>query len=308
VLIVKQFAHQRYRSYPNILAIGIGAKFKALSPGPAPVEKVSRLTCIQFFVDRKKRVLKPRHRLPRFMYHRFLNGRVDRRGKIPTDVIAVGTIHAACRAGARLDSNRDHGLITLIFRNKVQQGKPFHLISCAHVAGDIRRSPPAHDELISQDSRARPFARTIVSTTARGGEIEYDIALAKIDDSALPLRELRIRDSDLVLDSFLPARSIQQGLGVNAVLRNRSTHGTVDSLHCTAEVDYGGGTFLVHNLFGINVGADKGDSGGLIYSETRAVGMVVAASPEGWLWFQPIESAISALNRIAPVSISVFNP
>jgi hypothetical protein len=76
----------------------------------------------------------------------------------------------------------------------------------------------------------------------------------------------------------------------------------------TADIDYGGGTFLVHNLFGVNLAAAKGDSGGLIYRETQAMGIVVAASPLGWLWFQPLQPAFSFLGNIAPVNISAFHP
>jgi hypothetical protein len=246
--------------------------------------------------------------LPGFVYHRFPDGRIDRRRKIPTDVIPVGRMRAACGAGSPLSSNGDRGLITLIFRNKVEAGKPFYLISCAHVVGDLDRSPPAYDALATEDSTAAPFARTVVNSTADAGVVDYDIGLARIQDGPLPLQELRIRDEAAPLDSFLPLRSIQQGLGVTAVLRNGSRHGTVDSLHAAAEVRYGGETFLVENLFGINVAASPGDSGGLIHTDTRAVGILVATSPEGWLWFQPLESALSFLNGISPVGIGVFNP
>jgi hypothetical protein len=308
LLVVKRFAHQRYRSYPNVLAVGIGAKFRRLSKASASTRKLMDLTCIQFFVTRKRRTMQSRHRLPGFVYHRLLNGRVDYHRKIPTDVIPVGRIHAACGAGSNLDSNADHGLITLIFRNKVEAGKPFYLISCAHVVGDIRRSPPAYEELTSDSSTARPFARAMINSTADGGEVAYDIALAKIDDCALPLEELRIRDETISLKSFLLPQSIQQGLGVSAVLRGCSTRGTVDSLDATATVSYGAETLLVHNLFGVNVTASKGDSGGLVYKAAQGVGVVVAASPEGWLWFQPLQSAISFLKDLAPVRIRVFNP
>ena len=122
------------------------------------------------------------------------------------------------------------------------------------------------------------------------------------------MRELRVRDESFRLKSFFPAQSLQQGLTVSAVLRSGSTRGAVAALQVSADVTYGRETFLVHNLFGVNVSASKGDSGGLIYRDTQAVGIVVAASPAGWLWFQPLQSAISFLNTISPVSIGVFNP
>jgi hypothetical protein len=308
LLVARRFARRRYGSCANVLAVGIGAKFKRRTPGAVAADKVAGLTCIQFFVTHKEPQLKPRQRLPGFVYRRFVNGRVDYRGRIPTDVIPVGEFRTACRAGSPLDANGDHGLITLIFRNKVSPRNRFYLISCAHVAGDIHRSPPPYDQLISRGSNARPFARTLVNATATGNAIEYDIALAKIEDHALPLPELRIRGTRCVLDSFFPSRLIQPGLGVSAVLRRHSTRGTVDSLQTTASVRYGRETFRVHHLFGINAAAGEGDSGGLVYRGTRAVGIVVAASPQGWFWFQPLEPAIAFLNRIAPIRLSLFNP
>jgi hypothetical protein len=309
LLLVKRFAHRRYRSYPNVLAVGVGAKFRRRPGGSGPGDKLEGVACVQFFVTRKRRRIPWRHRLPRFVYGRFPDGRVDRRRKVPTDVIPVGTIQAAaCAAGSQLDSNVDHGLITLIFRNKAEAGNVFYLVSCAHVAGDPGRSPPAYPELSSDCSSATPFATTLVNSTANAGEIAYDIALARVQEDALPLQELLIRDENLPLDSFLPLQSIQLGLAVSAVLRSYSTRGSVDSLDASAEVSYSGETYLVHNLFGVNVAAQKGDSGGLVYRETQAVGLVVAASPEGWLWFQPLEPAVSFLNSISPVTFRVFNP
>jgi hypothetical protein len=252
-------------------------------------------------------MLPRRHRLPGFVYGRFRNGRIDYRRRIPTDVIPLGRIHAACGAGSLLDAPGDHGLITLIFRNKAEAGNRYYLVSCAHVAGDVHRSPPAYSELTCDRSAAEPFARTLVNATARANELAYDIALARIEERAQPLRELRIRGERFSLKSFLPRRFLQPGLGVSAVLRNRTVRGAIDSLEVSASVGYGGRTCRVHNLFGLNVAARKGDSGGLIYRRTQAVGIVVAASQAGWLWFQPLQSAIAFLSGISPVNLGVFN-
>ena len=308
LLRVKHHAHRRYLSCANVLAVGIGTKFKRPTSESASSRRIKGVICLQFFVTRKRRLIRPRQRLPKFVYARFRNGRVDYRRRIPTDVIPLGTIHAASGAGSLLDAPGDHGLITLIFRNKAEAGNRYYLVTCAHVAGDIRRSPPAYDELTCDGSATEPFARTLVNSTARGNELAFDIALARIEERALPLRELRIRGESFSLKSFLPRRLLQPGLGVSAALRGRSTRGAIDSLEASASVIYGSQTRLVHNLFGVNVAARKGDSGGLIYRDTQAVGMVVAASPAGWLWFQPLQSAMAFLSDISPVNLGVFNP
>jgi hypothetical protein len=308
LLATKRFACWRYGSYPNVLAVGVGTKFQRPTHGPGRPRRVAGVTAIQFFVSRKHPRLRRHQRLPEYIYRRRADGRVNYREKIPADVIVVGGIHAACGAGSALDSNGEHGLITLIFRNKAEPGQAWYLMTCAHVAGDVQRSPPAYPELSCDASGADPFARTTLNSTARAGEIEYDIALARIDRGALPISELGIREKPFRLQSFLPPQRLQQGLDVDVVLRNYSTRGAVESLHATAAVRYGSQTFRVHNLFGLNVAAARGDSGGLVCRKTEAVGIVVAASPEGWLWFQPLWPALEHLKALSTVPISVFNP
>lgn len=184
---------------------------------------------------------------------------------------------------------------------------PFYLVSCAHVAGDVQRSPPAYPELTCDDSSAGPFARTLVNSTVVGDSLNYDIALAKLEEGALPVAELRVRGERAALASFLPQRRLQPGVGVRATLSNRTARGTVETVHASASIAYGNRTYDVHNLCGANIDASPGDSGGLVYRNSEAVGIVVAASPEGWLWFQPLESAIEFLNTISPVPVNVFN-
>ena len=306
LVAAKRFAFKQYGKYPNVIGVGIGTKFKRMSRHRNSAERLANTTCIQFFVSRKKRTVSQHHKLPRFVYGRFADGRVNFREKIPTDVIELGKIRAACTAGSQLDSNTEHGLITLIFKNKADLVEPLFLISCAHVAGDIHISPPAYDELTSDCFPANPFAHTIANTTAIQDEIMYDIALAGISASAPPIQELTIRGADYSLTGFLPVESIQQGMWVDAVLRNVNSRGNVDALHATASIQYGPQVFQVHNLFGVNVTAQKGDSGGLVHQNGDAVGIVVAASPAGWLWFQPLKPAFEYLQTISPINISVF--
>jgi len=308
-LDLKHFAIRRYGSRPNVVGVGIGTKFKRGADRAGTARRMEGITCVQFFVVKKRKGLKPGRRLPGFLHRRLRNGRADRRCRVPTDVIAVGMIRAAgCAAGSWLDSNADRGLVTLIFRNKAGAGHRIYLLTCAHVAGDLERSPPAYPGLTSGCSSADPFAVTVVNSTVRDGEVEFDIALAEVQPAARPVAELRVRDEDAQLDSFLPAGRIQQGLGASVVLRNASPRASVDSVNGSARIGYAGGTYLVHNLFGMNLAAGRGDSGGLVRLGTRAVGIVVAVSPLGWLWFQPLQPAVDFLNTFSPVAIRVFNP
>jgi hypothetical protein len=306
ILFAKHAALQIYGRYPNVIGVGIGTKFRGHGKRRQKIKPVAGVKCIQFFVERKTKSVQKRRKLPKFVFARSKDGSISYGIRIPTDVIEVGAIERACGAGCQLDSNTEHGLMSLIFTNKADDARSFFLLSCAHVAGDIGRTPPAFPDLTSDCSPANPFAETITNSTEANGEVSYDIALARIDDAALPLEELTIKNHTARIDRFFPSGSIQQGMWVDAELRSNEPRGSVDSLDASADIQYGSKLLTVHNLFGVNVRAAKGDSGGLVYQNSQAVGIVVATSPRGWLWFQPIESAFEYLQSISPIPIKVF--
>ncbi|MDQ0797206.1 S1 family peptidase [Streptomyces sp. B1I3] len=86
------------------------------------------------------------------------------------------------------------------------------------------------------------------------------------------------------------------GMSVTRRGSTTGTHsGTVTGLDAT--VNYGGGD-IVHGLIRTNVCAEPGDSGGPLYSGTRAIGLTSGGSGNcssgGTTFFQPVTEALSA--------------
>src|SRR5436190_15460294 len=141
IIFAKHAALKRYRNYPNVIGIGIGTKFKRDRSRRKIIRKLSGIKCIQFFVKKKPGTIRQRWALPKFVFGRSKDGALQYSSKIPTDVIEVGAIRRVCSAGSQVDSNTEHGLMSLIFVNKANKAKKLFLLSCAHVIGDIGRTP-----------------------------------------------------------------------------------------------------------------------------------------------------------------------
>jgi hypothetical protein len=56
----------------------------------------------------------------------------------------------------------------------------------------------------------------------------------------------------------------------------------------------------VPHLFTLASPAQPGDSGGIVHRGEQAVGIVVARSPSGFCWFQPLEAAVRHLASLEP--------
>ncbi|WP_244167373.1 trypsin-like serine protease, partial [Streptomyces mutomycini] len=71
----------------------------------------------------------------------------------------------------------------------------------------------------------------------------------------------------------------------------------VDAPNTDATVNYGGGD-IVYGMIRTNVCAEPGDSGGPLYSGTRAIGLTSGGSGNcssgGTTFFQPVTEALSA--------------
>jgi hypothetical protein len=265
--------------------------------------------CVQFFVREKQR--QPLSRpLPKFVYG-VSGGRIDRSVKFPTDVIKVGKLHLACGAGTRLEALGSAGTATLFFRNRAEPSQSvYYVLTCSHVVGDLTDSPPVNDEVNCPDCiETSPFGNVIKNSISRGEPLEYDIALARLTDSAVKalgadrLRQLdgRVEDEDLVLTKILDAKDIRPSVEVDCNLaRSGSRSGRVRSFAGSFLAELRGRELLVHNLYILDVAAVPGDSGGLIYSDDCAIGVIVARSPDGWAWFHSLQGAIGYLGKLDP--------
>ena len=292
----------RYGRLRNVLDVGVGLKFE----GGAPVGDA---LCIQFCVSRKTRP-RGRDRLPRFVYARRRDGSLDRSRRVATDVVVVKGARFACGAGTRLDAPGEFGSQTLLFRN-ASDGL-YYLLTCAHVAGDLQRSPPVDPRLDSDCCPGRQFATTLLNSTHTQGAVEWDVALARLEGACTPKPTLQVEGSGVPLRRIRPQAEIVPGAFVEcAAARSGGFPARIASDARSFDLVLDGAEYRVHNLLLLQARLLPGDSGGLVYDGDEAVGLLVgvagdAAGNQGWGLFQPLEGALDYLAARCGFPLSVF--
>jgi hypothetical protein len=305
-------ARRLYWDYPNVVGISTGTKYVKST---ATDDHAS----VQFYV-REKGFSKKRKKkaLPRFVYGRFKNGKVNRKLRLTTDVIDVGRVRIVCGAGSPISSSsgltRQDGTITFVFKNKTKTNNSYYVVSCAHVIGDI----DGHSDIpLVLESECRPgitpFATTIFSSMENHNLVEYDIAIARINSPCLPLPDLKIVGTDASIRSFMPKDQIIPSLHVSCRLpMSNAESGVVGSYGGWVKIEYGEGIYEVENAWMVKVDSRvrEGDSGGLIYDGNTAIGIVFASSKlgVGWAWFHPLIDAFEYVRKNASMELKVFSP
>lgn len=307
----KRAALRLYRNYPGVVGISTGTKYVKRTA-------TDNHASIQFYV-RKKELSKHRRRkeLPRFVYGRFKSGKVNRKLKFTTDVIEVGRIRMVCGAGSPISSSigltRQNGAMACIFKNKIGSGNDYFVVSCSHVIGKIDGQS---DLPVIVESECRPgitpFATTLFSSTQHDQQVEYDIAIAQIDPTCLPMRDLGILGTNVAIRSFMPKSEIIPSLPVSCALPvSHAKRGVVGSYAGAVSVEYRKGTYEVENAWMVKVDkrVRKGDSGGILYDGNAAIGVVFAASEsnEAWAWFHSLIDAFEYLSKNVNKKLKVFS-
>jgi hypothetical protein len=297
---VSNACKKKYRYYPNVIAIGVGLKF-------INGNSISNSLCIQFYVTEKIKEITANKRLPRFVYGRTSDGEIDRSTRIPTDIIELKGLHLACKSGTEIGVIGEEGTITLIFRNKELGSSDFYLITCAHVAGDVLKSEPIDPTITSSCCNKSPIlASTVVNSTQKDGRVKYDIALAKIAKECTPQSELEVTGSSTIIDRFLPSDEIRVGMQVSCAFpKSNLVSAQISSSRISLPIIIDGREYQVDNLFKIDKPVREGDSGGLLYDGSDAIGILVAKS-DGFGFFQPIEEAFEHLKQITTIPIKCF--
>jgi hypothetical protein len=291
---VREAAERIYLNRPGVVGVSAGTKFRA----GQPTDEV----CIQFFVVQKLRGLPSNKSLPVFLCGRKKGGVIDRSVRIKTDVIEVGVVEFSCGGGSLTRAQNEQGTITLIFRNKVAGDNRFLLLTCAHVAGDVAYSPPLNQELqIHRQTGGLLSATTLKNSTHNNGTMEYDIAIARIDDVFPDDHDRFVIQDNIQLDDFLPQDQLNPFLSVKCMLGvSGLLQGQIHSYAGAVKVSLHNRWYTLRNVFVIDRSVQHGDSGGIVYADTKAIGLIVARSPEGWAWFQPLEPAIKHLSETEP--------
>ena len=306
----KRAARRLYRRYPNVVGISTGTKYVK---NAATDDHAS----IHFYV-RKKGFPKSHKKkiLPRFVYGRFKNGKVNRKLRFTTDVIKVGRVRMVCGAGSPISSSigltRQNGTMTFVFKNKLGSGNNYYVVSCAHVIGNIDGQS---DIPVIVKSKCRPgttpFAETLFSSAQHDQQVEYDIAIAQINSSCLPMRDLKIVETNVSIRSFMPKNKITPSLPVSCALPvSNAKRGVVESHAGSVSVEYRKGTYEVENAWMVKVDrrVREGDSGGIIYDGGTAIGVVFAASEseDGWAWFHPLTDVFEYVRKNVNVELKCF--
>jgi hypothetical protein len=299
-----------YKKYPNVVGISTGTKYVKRTA-------TDNHASIQFYV-RKKGFPKSRKRkaLPRFMYGRFKDGKVNRKLRFTTDVIEVGRVRIVCGAGSPISSSigltRQIGTMSFVFRNKAESDNNYYVVSCAHVIGNIDEQG---DLSVVVESETRPgtvpFAKTLFSSVQEIQVVEYDVAIAQINSACLPMRDLEIIGTNVGIRSFMPKNQIIPPLPVRCMLPvSNAEKGTVESYAGSVSIEYRKGTYEVENAWMVKVDrrVRVGDSGGIIYVGGAAIGVVFAASDmdDGWAWFHPLIDAFEYIRKNVSVKLKCF--
>ena len=195
----KKAADRLYRKFPNVIGISTGTKFTKRSA-------TDYHAAIQFYVRRKVAPRRKSQTLPRFVYGRFKNGKVNRRVRFMTDVIEVGRVRMVCQAGSPISASfgltRQKGRITFAFKNKAGRAPHNYVVSCAHVLGDIDAAtniPAVIDSECCPD--VEPFATTLFSSSQVDEKVEYDIAIAEVSDTCTDVADGRVAGTTEVAPS-----------------------------------------------------------------------------------------------------------
>jgi hypothetical protein len=246
----------------------------------------------------------PGIRLPRFVYARTPDGKIDYSRRVPTDVVELRDLRFAQQSGTEVFVTGESGTITMIFANLAEPESPLYLLTCSHVAGDLRQSPPV--DPVIQDRSGVLLATTIANTTDVYGVVDYDIALAQLQGDFAQDTALGIAGTQQKLVCFMPSSQIRPGLQVDCAfpVSNVQT-ATVASHRTTLPLVLDGRECSVGNLFLINRAPRHGDSGGLLYSDNAAVGILVGMS-EGFGLFHPLEEAVDYLQQLSSFPIQCF--
>jgi hypothetical protein len=307
---VGRAALRLYKRYPNVIGISTGTKYvKRLA--------TNNHVSIQFYV-RKKGFSKnwKIKALPRFMYGRFKDGKVNRKLRFTTDVIEVGRVRMVCGAGSPISSSigltRQNGTMSFVFRNKAESNSNHYVLSCAHVIGNIDE-PGDLSVVVESEMRPEsvPFATTLFSGAQVGQVVKYDIAIAQVNSACLPMRDLEIVGTDVGIRSFMPKNQIIPSLPIRCMLPvSNAEKGTVESHAGSVSIEYRKGIYEVQNAWMVKVNkrVRVGDSGGIIYVDGTAVGIVFAASDsdEGWAWFHPFIDAFEYVCKNVNVELKCF--
>jgi len=296
-------ARRRFLGVDNVLAIGRG-------PKRAEGETLD-VSAIIFYVRRKgSKFHGPAGRIPRRLFDRDAAGAVDRSRSFRTDVREVGTVELVS-SGRRCSSSFHTGTASLVFDAPGAEAGSgaVYALTCAHVIGDVHLGIPGWKRVkLGLPGSGYARGERLHQLSRRNGRLEFDIAIARLDDDgpAVPLRVVP-RDGTELANFMKPplpqGRRVKiLGYRTGAVKSGR----IVGPLHTSVPIAFDRGSLPVGNLYVIEGFTPKsGDSGGIVYARDRAIGLVVARFSRGGCLFHSLYSASKRLFRNSSLDLDV---
>ncbi|MBW2398787.1 MAG: hypothetical protein JRG80_05890 [Deltaproteobacteria bacterium] len=294
-------ARRRFLAADNILAIGRGLKRAGSRTLDVPA--------VIFYVRKKgPNSHDAGTRIPRMLYDRDASGSVDRSRWFRTDVREVGTIELVS-SGRQCSSSFRKGTASLVFDAPGGISREVYALTCAHVIGDVHRGTPGFSR-VKLRLPGSGYARgsRLHQISQRNGRLEFDIAIARLDDQApvVPLRGVPRDGTSLArfMKPPLPQNRRVKILGYKTGIVKSGR--IVGPLHTPVPIAFDAGALLVRNLYVIEDFTPKsGDSGGIVYARDRAVGLVVAKFSRGGCLFHSLYSATKRLFRNSSLDFDV---
>ncbi len=294
-------ARRKFLAADNILAIGRGRKRTGGETLDVPA--------VIFYVRKKG----PHHhdagsRIPRKLYDRDSSGSVDRSRYFRTDVREVGRIEAVS-SGRQCSSSFRKGTASLVFDAPGGDSREVYVLTCAHVIGDVQLMTPGFKRVkLRLPGSGTARGSRLHQVSQRNGRLEFDIAIARLDDGApaVPLRVVPKDGTSLTrfMNPPLPQDRRVKILGCKTGIVKSGR--IVGPLHTSVPIPFVGGSLLVRNLYVIDDFTPKsGDSGGIVYSRDRAVGLVVARFSTGGCLIHSLYSATKRLLRNSSLDFDV---
>lgn len=294
-------ARQNYRYYPNVCGVSFGSKF---SDGVRQRDTKA----VQFFVTRKLEDKDLRRSLPKDVYSRRVDGSLDRSKKIKTDVIALEDLELCCAAGEKLDRNGGTGAIGLIFQNKGSEPGTF-VVTCSHVVGEMRQSPSNH-QLVGGNQHCMVVADPVGNSVLTVNDhVEFDIAIARLNEMSDPAPEGRVDDSATLLVRFAEPDDLSPTTRLDCRFPESGERSlTVESSETAIEAirTPSGEAISVGNLYLCRGNPIPGDSGAVVFREDRLVGFVVARAANGWALIHHFGDALEWISNQLGLDLVCF--
>lgn len=293
-------AAKNYRNYPSVCGVSYGAKY---SGG----ELLEGVEAVQFFVTEKTDPKDLPRTLPKYVFQRSGDGRLDRGTQIPTDVIELRNLQLCCQAGDGVGNEFGaEGSVALFFENQADGGRAM-LATCSHVASDLMSDGQTF-EVSGGVNGCFFLASTAAFTVVEGDFLEFDIAVAEVTQiDELAPNEVRGDDGPLV--GFADPGSFAQGDVFACRSGRQGAHEIILQSAATTFRDVeadGLGFITVANLYACQGVVERGDSGGIVYAGDLAVGIIVAKADDGWVFIHALVDAFAFLETRTGFAVEVF--